>query len=175
MIIMSFLFSASVFADDSITLHSKIQIGGGEKDMIIKFSKLDGPAEIKIGEKTYAATLKRVVDIYYLESPRGGSDLQVRKILLVQLNGTIINFTHINEIWREDVVADFHPYVIKFRRPDSDLDLPFAGIALDRRKASRSCDKGHPFNAIAVDDDLSPKMDFSSNGLREPCFILKVK
>ena len=68
------LFSINVFAitndypamvapkPETMVLGGKINLEGVEKDLSIEISEVDQPAKIKIGDKTYPATLRYVVD-----------------------------------------------------------------------------------------------------------------
>ena len=163
-IIISCLFSVSVFAgnsDYSVMFYSKITITGEEKDIFIRISEIDKPAEIQIGEEVYEATLKQFMDSY-LAYHGNTPYVKQKKIWVVQLKGMI-------DI---PVAGDTDPQVIKIKHPN----LPFTGIALDTEKAQKRCDNDHPFNAIAVDDNLLPATDLQAElGFRGPCFILKIQ
>ena len=92
--------------------------------------------------------------------------VQNRKILVVQLNNSGIEFLPISN--------ERYPNVgeVKVKYPE---ELPFTGIALDSEKAQSRCDNDKPFNAIAVDDNLSSVgRDLSGNlSQRGSCFILE--
>ena len=181
MIIMGVLFVPGAFADpekldfsyggvpgvddsdQSMTLYSKITIAGEEKDMTITISGVDQPAEIKVGEKFYAATLKQVMDFYLSYDSSNEPRLAQRRVLVVQINGAL-DWSDINH------KNDRYPKAkeVKLSYPE---ELPFTGIVLDADRTWDSCDDDKPFNALTVNDDVS---DFSGvdNIYREHCLIL---
>ncbi len=224
-IILTGLLSVSVFAitndypamtspkPETIVLGSRITLEGEQKDLSIEISGVDQPAKIKVGDKTYPATLKYVVDAgleswdyppsgwygWHLEE-RPAEDVKIKdideelrsmgaklkeafdylskfdshlsghyvvnkKILVVQLNNSGIEFLPIGD--------ERYPNVgeVKIKYPE---ELPFTGIALDSEKAQSRCDNDKPFNAIAVDDNLSSIGKFVDDlGQRGSCFILE--
>ena len=72
-ILTGLLFSVSVFAitndysamtspkPETVVLGGKINLEGVEKDLSIEISGVDQPAKIKVGDKTYPATLRQVM------------------------------------------------------------------------------------------------------------------
>ena len=187
MIIMGVLFVAGAFADpekiefsyrsvpgaddsdQSMTLHSKITIEGEEKDMTITISGVDQPAEIKIGERIYMATLKQVMDSRLVFNTNNSPRLRQRGVLVVQIKG-VLDWGSIGLRHREDRYPEAKE--VKLRYPE---ELPFTGIVLDAKKATSHCDDDEPFNAVVVDDNLLTVTNFSGvdHIYREHCLILQ--
>lgn len=154
--------------------------------MLITVSEVDHPAKILIDGKNYAATLKEVTEIKQQElieipqefstshhneppqlvAPPDYGELVKNKTLVVQLNGTLI-FGEISGARSEHYP---NPQGLKIKYPS---ELPFTGISLDAKKAADHCDDNQPYNAIAVDKNLSPVDTKIDLGLTGPCFILK--
>ncbi len=114
------------------------------------------------------AELKQTFDYFHSYiSYLHGRYIKTRKILVVQLNSSGVEFLPISG----KTAAERYPDAgeVKIKYPE---ELPFTGIALDSNKARGICDDDKPFNAIAVDDNLlSVGADVGQGG---SCFILEL-